>query len=946
MSTAKKLTRAERKQIEAAIARANRTDKKEQSAQDSIPYQRMWPDGICRVTDTHYTKTIQYQDINYQLSQNEDKTAIFEAWCDFLNYFDSSVQFQLSFVNLAASQESFAQSITIPPQGDEFDGIRAEYAQMLQNQLARGNNGLVKTKYLTFGIDADSLRAAKPRLERIETDLLNNFKRLGVVASVLNGYDRLRVMHDILRMDEQEPFRFSWDWLAASGLSTKDFIAPSSFEFKTGRSFRMGKKLGAVSFVQILAPELNDRMLADFLDMESSVIVNLHVQSVDQVSAIKTIKRKITDLDKSKIEEQKKAVRAGYDMDIIPSDLATYGAEAKKLLQDLQSRNERMFLLTFLILNTADTQRQLDNNTFQASSIAQKYNCALTRLDFQQEEGLMSSLPLGLNQIDIRRGLTTSSVAIFVPFTTQELFQTGKEALYYGINALSNNLIMVDRKLLKNPNGLILGTPGCFTGDTRVCYADGSSVSLAELVEQGADYVMVKAYDEETHKIVNAIARDIRIEKYVDELRQITLADGSMFRCTGTHLILDAKGDYVEAANIQAGQQLSGGHTVIRAETLELPERIPVYDMSVPHRLKFVLENGIIAHNSGKSFSAKREISNAFLVTHDDIIICDPEGEYAPLVERLGGQVIKISPTSPHHINPMDLNLNYSDDDNPLSLKSDFILSLCELIVGGKEGLAPVEKTIIDRCVRLVYRDYLNDPTPENMPILGDLYQALREQEEKEAQYIATALEIYVSGSLSVFNHRTDVNIRNRIVCYDIRELGKQLKKIGMHIVQDQVWNRVTENRFSKANRNGESGPADVPYQKATRYYMDEFHLLLKEEQTAAYSVEIWKRFRKWGGIPTGITQNVKDLLSSREVENIFENSDFIYMLNQAAGDRQILAKQLNISPHQLSYVTHSGEGEGLLFYGNTILPFIDHFPKDTELYKVMTTKPQEVAGA
>ena len=307
--------------------------------------------------------------------------------------------------------------------------------------------------------------------------------------------------------------------------------------------------------------------------------------------------------------------------------------------------------------------------------------------------------------------------------------------------------------------------------------------------------------------------------------------------------------------------------------------------------------------------------------------------DYAPLVERLGGQVIKISPTSPHHINPMDLNLNYSDDDNPLSLKSDFILSLCELIVGGKEGLAPVEKTIIDRCVRLVYRDYLNDPTPENMPILGDLYQALREQEEKEAQYIATALEIYVSGSLSVFNHRTDVNIRNRIVCYDIRELGKQLKKIGMHIVQDQVWNRVTENRFSKASRNGESSPADVPYQKATRYYMDEFHLLLKEEQTAAYSVEIWKRFRKWGGIPTGITQNVKDLLSSREVENIFENSDFIYMLNQAAGDRQILAKQLNISPHQLSYVTHSGEGEGLLFYGNTILPFIDHFPKDTELY-------------
>lgn len=460
MKPKRKLTRAEKKQIEAAIARANRTDKKEQSAQDSIPYQRMWQDGICRVTDTHYTKTIQFQDINYQLSQNEDKTAIFEAWCDFLNYFDSSVQFQLSFLNLVASDDTFASSINIPAQGDDFDPIREEYTGMLQNQLARGNNGLIKTKYLTFGIDADGVQVAKPRLERVETDILNNFKRMGVAAEVLDGKERLRQMHSVFRMDEQQPFQFEWDWLAPSGLSTKDFIAPTSFAFKNGKVFSMGRKLGAVSFLQILAPELNDRMLADFLDMESSVIVNLHIQSLDQVKAIKTVKRKITDLDRAKIEEQKKAVRAGYDMDIIPSDLATYGSEAKKLLQDLQSRNERMFLVTFLVLNTADTQRQLNNNIFQASSIAQKYNCQLTRLDFQQEEGLMSSLPLGLNQVEIQRGLTTSSVAIFVPFTTQELFQTGREALYYGINALSNNLIMVDRKLLKNPNGLILGTPG------------------------------------------------------------------------------------------------------------------------------------------------------------------------------------------------------------------------------------------------------------------------------------------------------------------------------------------------------------------------------------------------------------------------------------------------------------------------------------------------------
>ena len=749
----------------------------------------MFPDGICRVTDSYYTKTVQFQDINYQLNQNEDKTAIFDGWCDFLNYFDSSVRFQLSFVNMSANKDNYARYITISPQGDDFDSIRLEYTQMLQNQLARGNNGLIKTKYLTFGVEADGLKAAKPRLERIETDILNNFKRLGVAAEPMNGMERLRLLHGMLHMDEQEPFRFSWDWLAPSGLSVKDFIAPSSFEFRTGRSFGVGRRIGCASFLQILAPELNDRMLADFLDMESSLIVSMHVQSVDQVKAIKTIKRKITDLQKMTIEEQKKAVRAGYDMDIIPSDLATYGTEAKKLLQDLQSRNERMFLLTFIVFNTAGSRQQLDNNVFQAASIAQKYNCQLTRLDFRQEEGLMSSLPLGLNQIEIQRGLTTSSVAIFIPFTTQELFQDGKEALYCGLNALSNNLIMVDRKRLKNPNGLILGTPG-----------------------------------------------------------------------------------------------------------------------------------------SGKSFAAKREIANVFLVTDDDIIICDPEAEYGPLVERLHGQVIKISPTSPHYINPMDLNLNYSDDENPLSLKSDFILSLCELIVGGKDGLMPVEKTIIDRCVRMVYRDYLSDPVPENMPILEDLYNELRRQEEKEAQYIATALEIYVSGSLNVFNHRTNINIANRIVSFDIKELGKQLKKIGMLIVQDAVWNRVTINREAH---------------KSTRYYIDEMHLLLREEQTAAYTVEIWKRFRKWGGIPTGITQNVKDLLSSREVENIFENSDFILMLNQASGDRQILAKQLNISPHQLSYVTHSGEGEGLLFYGNVILPFVDRFPRG-ELYDLLTTKPQE----
>mgnify|MGYP004602583383 FL=1 len=763
------------------------------SAQDTISYKEMRPDGICIVKDNYFTKTIQFYDINYQLARNEDKNIIFENYCDFLNYFDKSISVQLSFLNQTMDISDFEKSIAIKPQNDDFDGIRAEYTEMLKNQLARGNNGIVRKKYITFGIEADNIQNAKQRLERIETDIINNFKILGVRAFSLNGMERLELLHSCFNGGENK-LNFSWNLIYKTGLTTKDFIAPTSFNFSDGRCFRMGGTIGAVSFLHILAPELTDEMLKNFLEIQSALSVNIHIKSIDQSEAIKMIKRKITDLDKMKIEEQKKAVRAGYDMDIIPSDINTFGIDAKKLLEDLQGRNERMFLVTVLIMNTAKTKKALNSAIFEVQSIAQQRNCPLRRLDYQQEDGLMASVPIGINNIGIQRALTTSSTAIFVPFTTQELFSDSPEALYCGLNALSNNMIMVDRKMLKNPNGLILGTPG-----------------------------------------------------------------------------------------------------------------------------------------SGKSFSAKREMTNAFLVTNDDIYVCDPEAEYNPLIHALKGQVVKLSPTSRDYLNPLDININYSDEENPLALKSDFVLSFCELIIGGRDGLEPIEKTVIDRSVTRIYQKYFENPTPANMPILEDLYEEIKKQPEQEAGRIASALELYVKGSLNVFNHHTNVDISNRIVCFDIKELGKQLKKLGMLVVQDQIWNRVTINRNEH---------------KSTRYYCDEFHLLLKDEQTAAYSVEIWKRFRKWGGIPTGITQNVKDLLSSAEIENIFENSDYIYMLNQAQGDREILAKKLGISPQQLSYVTQSGAGEGLLFYGNTIIPFIDRFPKDTKLYSLMTTVPQEVAGS
>lgn len=584
---------------------ARKNDGTPRTSQQSIPFQRMFQDGICRCGNDFYSETIQFQDINYQLAQQEDKSAIFDEWCGFLNFFDSSVHFELSFMNLATDAAEFEKNIRIPHKRDGFDDIRDEYSQMLRTQLQQGNNGLTKTKYLTFGIHADSMRQAKPRLIHIQTDILNNFRRLGVKAQMLNGKERLKVMHDMFHMGDQDRFYFDWEELPEAGLSVKDYIAPSSLTFPNGRDFTMGPMYGAVSYLQITASDLSDQMLKDFLDMESSQILTMHINSIDQNKAIKQVKGTITELDTSKINEQKKAVSAGYDMDIIPSDLATMGNDAKALLKELQSQNERMFFVTVLNLNTGSTKQKLDNNVFQSNSIAQKYSCNLRRLDFRQEQGLMSSLPLAQNLVPIDRGLTTSSTAIFVPFTTQELFQSSPEALYYGLNALSNNLIMVDRKKLKNPNGLILGTPG-----------------------------------------------------------------------------------------------------------------------------------------SGKSFSAKREITNAFLVTYDDIIISDPEAEYSPLVKRLGGQLINISPQSHHYVNPMDINMNYSEEDNPIALKADFILSLCELVVGGKEGLQPVEKTVIDRCVHQIYQKYFHDPRPENMPILEDLYNELMKQEEKEARHVATALEI------------------------------------------------------------------------------------------------------------------------------------------------------------------------------------------------------------
>lgn len=760
-----------------------------QTAQQTIPYREMHKDGICRISEDYYTKTIEYEDINYAVASTEDQGIIFDAYCGFLNYFDATLPYQLSFINHRSRPES-RYSVNIPPQDDQYNSVRDEYTGMLKGQIAKSNNGIVRSKYITFGIHAAGIQTARPRLERVEANILSNYGKLGVQARPLSGKERLALLHSQLRPGSREPFRFSWDMIPKTGMGTKDFIAPDSFDFRQARLFRVGTTWGAASYMQIMASELSDKLLAELLELDMEMTITMHIQTVDQSKAIKQIKAKISDIDKMKVEEQKKAVRAGYDMDILPPDLVTYSKDAAAMLADLQSRNERLFLLTFLVVNTANTRQQLENDLFTVAGIMQTYNCFLRRLDFQQEQGYMSSLALGYNGIEIHRGMTTSSTAIFVPFMTREL-RMGGEAVYYGQNALSHNVTMADRKKLKAPNGLYLGSTG-----------------------------------------------------------------------------------------------------------------------------------------SGKSFAAKRELINVFLVTKGRIIVVDPMGEYAPLVRRLGGQVIDISPDSQCHINPMDIQMNMADDESPLSLKADFLLSLCELIVGGKDGLQPVEKTVIDRCVRLVYRELALGLETAKTPILQDLYDLLCQQPEPEARRIATALELYCTGSLNMFNFPTNVDLNSRVTCFVLKNLGENLRKIAMHITNELVTSAV--------NSNFQNG-------MATWCYFDEFHVLLRDSLTASYFVAVWKMLRKKGCVPSALTQNVKDLLASREIENILENTDFMVLLSQAQGDRAILAKQLGISPHQLSYITQSESGKGLLFYGDTTIPVIDRFPQDTEIYRLLTTRPEDM---
>lgn len=794
------LTKEEVKKIKRRMAelKANNRD----STQSFIPYLHMYSDGICHVRDKFYTKTVQFFDINYRIASFDDAHKIFSSYCNLLNYFDDSIKVQLSFENQNTDIDEMNSKLTIPLCNDDDDDIRQEYSEMQKKQMLKGKNGKILKKYITLGIDAENVRYARIRLVNIVSEVKKLFKKFDVACRDLNGEERLELLYKSLNPFSDEPFIYDRAYMKKTGMDTKDFIAPSSLKIAKNH-FELGNGCyGMVSALNVLSGEMSDEILSDFLQLDNVLALDIHLEPYDQTEAIKLIKGKLSDLGKMKIDEQKKAFRSGYDPDILPPALVSHIDSTESVLADLQSKSERLFKTSFLIRSYSSSKKKMEVLQETLTRTAQKNNCKLLSLEYRQESAFASTLPIGYNAIPVSRLLTTAAVAGFVPFTTKELFQ-GATATYYGLNALSNNLIMALRTSLDNPNGIILGMPG-----------------------------------------------------------------------------------------------------------------------------------------SGKSFFSKREIIDIYLKTDSDIFICDPEGEYIMLVNKLKGEVIDISFSSEHRINPMEVsffdmrNAHTEEErkklekynDEIIASKSDFICTLMEVILG-KRDLTSEERTLTDRCVCTVLKRFLaNGARKENMPILEDLWMEFKKSGGVGSN-LAVALDLYVSGTQNLFNCRSTVDINNRIICFNIRNMSEQLKDLAMLIIQDTVWDRVSRNR--------ETG-------KYTYYYIDEFHLLLKEKQTANYCVTMWKRFRKWHGVPTGMTQNVKDFLNSLNVENIIDNSHFVCMLNQSAGDREILKNMLKLSDEQLSYIYNQDRGHGLLKFGEDVIPFKDEFPRDSLIYALITTDPED----
>ncbi|MGN1332867.1 MAG: VirB4-like conjugal transfer ATPase, CD1110 family [Lachnospiraceae bacterium] len=697
-----------KKELEKAVKKAKFIGDIPKSAQETIPYEIPHEDGIFESASGYFTQTIAFEDVTYQLLDNEPKEILFGRWHSLINFFDNKVHFQFNYANMEMNREEYAKDFIIPLVETDNALLREvcrEYSGMQVKQFSKGTNNLKKVRYLTYGIEAADYPTAKRQLSKITKQLERYFKRLESKYKVLSGYDRLELLFKIFHPGTKDKLLWNFDLPIKTGLSSKDFISPSSFCFKPGKDFnatkyfKFGDRIGAVSRLHIDANDMDDRIVWDMLSINSNVWISIHGDSFTKRESLKQAKNYVSDVQEMIISKQKRAVNDGYDMDYLPAELRATYEDSEDLYRDIKRGDEKMINTTITIVQTAATRKELEDNIFELQNILEGFSCKLIRLDNRQEQGFMSSLPLGNNTIEVKRTFVTKDIASLIPFTTKELYSS--KGQYYGMNSLSNNVIMVDKKRLVNPNSLIFGMPGY-----------------------------------------------------------------------------------------------------------------------------------------GKTFFVKREIFDVFLKTSDDILIIDPEGEYEWLVKSLGGQVIKVGLNSPIYINPMEIDLtcNKNDEDyEPIAAKCNFIVSLCEQILGKNGELDKDKIGVIDQACKAIYHRYESNPNPENMPILEDLYQELRnmpDEMKKIGMNLSVSLSRYVTGSLSYFNHRSNVNIKHRLVCFDLKEMDANQRDLTMLIIQEAIWNRVKINR------------AKGMY---TRVNVDEFHLLLKHPNTAAYSVEMWKRLALQG---------------------------------------------------------------------------------------------------
>ena len=758
------------------------------SVQDAIPIRRLWPDGVFQF-GSKFSKTIRFSDINYAIASKEDKTSMFLGYSELLNALDTGSTTKITINNKRLNRQDFEQKILLPRQNDYLDGYRAEYNAMLMDKVTDSSNSVVQERYITLSVHRKTVEEARTFFDRVTADVTTRLSHLDVRSEELDAVERLRVLHDFYRTGEETEYRMDLRDLMAKGHSFKDSICPDSLEFKKDH-FVMGNKYGRVLFLKEYASYIKDSMINELTALNRTMMLSIDVIPVPTDEAVREMQNRLLGVETNVTNWQRRQNSNNNFSAVVPYDLEQQRKETREMLDDLTTRDQRMMFAVVTLVHLADSKEELDSDTDALQSAARKHLCQLVTLNWQQMDGLVTALPLGLRRIDALRALTTEALAVLMPFKAQEVQDQG--GVYYGQNVISKNLIIANRKELLNGNGFVLGVSG-----------------------------------------------------------------------------------------------------------------------------------------SGKSFTAKREMVNLALSTDDDIICLDPESEYRPLIEGLGGEVVNISATSPNHINAMDMEQGYGDGENPVVLKSEFLLSLCEQLVGSGK-LSAKEKSIIDRCTASVYHSYIKGGYQGKAPTLQDFHAELLRQSEPEARDVALAIELFTEGSLNTFAKPTNVDTNARILCYDIRDLGKQLLPVGMLVVLDSVFNRVIRNRALGRN---------------TWVYIDEIYLLFQHEYSANFLFTLWKRVRKYGACCTGITQNLDDLLQSHTARTMLANSEFLVMLNQASTDRLELARLLNISDNQLSYITNVDFGRGLIKCGSAIVPFLDVFPKHTQLYKLMTTKLSEQAA-